>query len=93
MVDFYVRYLVVDDVWIPLGENMLIETFQPLWNRVIDGFGIHAPGKGRMKQAKSSWDLLHPGRDQAKGLPESPVTVDFLLQRIEDYFAARPLTF
>lgn len=36
---FFVRHLVVDDIWIPLGENMFIETFQPVWNRVIDGFG------------------------------------------------------
>nr|WP_164829554.1 Eco29kI family restriction endonuclease [Sinorhizobium medicae] len=30
--DFFVRSLVVDDIWIPLGENILIETFKPLWN-------------------------------------------------------------
>ena len=30
--DFLVRCLTVDDVWIPLGENMLIETFKPVWN-------------------------------------------------------------
>jgi hypothetical protein len=37
--DFYVRHLVVDDIWIPLGENALIEKFNPIWNRAIDGFG------------------------------------------------------
>jgi hypothetical protein len=28
--DFYCRYLVSDDIWIPLGESLLIERFQPL---------------------------------------------------------------
>jgi hypothetical protein len=39
LTDFHFRALIVDDIWIPLGENVLIEKFQPLWNRVIDGFG------------------------------------------------------
>ena len=47
---FFVRHLVVDDIWIPLGENMLIETFQPVWNRVIDGFGNKDPGQRRATQ-------------------------------------------
>jgi len=89
--DFFVRYLVVDDIWIPLGENMLIETFQPLWNRVIDGFGNKDPGQRRATQYKSPWDILHPGRGFAKKLADSPVTQDFLLKRVADYFAGRPL--
>ena len=60
--DFFFRHLVVDDVWIPLGENMLIENFRPLWNIVVDGFGNNDPGKGRYNQKRSSWDVLHPGR-------------------------------
>ena len=39
LADFQYRSLVVDDIWIPLGENMMIELFQPIWNRVVDGFG------------------------------------------------------
>ena len=42
--DFSCRYLVVDDIWIPLGESLLIERFSPLWNKSLDGFGIHDPG-------------------------------------------------
>ncbi len=30
--DFRCRYLVVDDIWIPLGESLLISMFSPLWN-------------------------------------------------------------
>lgn len=61
--DFMCRYLVVDDIWIPLAESMLIERFKPLWNRCIDGFGNHDPGKGRYQQQKSPWDCIHEGRE------------------------------
>ena len=60
--DFYFRSIVVDDIWIPLGENMLIEQFQPIWNRVIDGFGNNDPGARRATQYRSPWDVLHPGK-------------------------------
>ncbi|MBC7353371.1 MAG: Eco29kI family restriction endonuclease [Thermogutta sp.] len=63
--DFYCRYLVVDDIWIPLGESLLIARFSPLWNKIIDGFGNHDPGKGRYEQLRSRWDTLHPGRPWA----------------------------
>jgi len=63
--DFYCRYLVVDDIWIPLGESLLIETFSPLWNVALDGFGNHDPGKGRYDQQRSPWDVVHPGRPWA----------------------------
>jgi Eco29kI-like restriction endonuclease len=43
---FRCRYIAVEDIWIPLGESMLIEMFNPLWNKVLDGFGNHDPGKG-----------------------------------------------
>jgi hypothetical protein len=60
--DFYCRFLVVDDIWIPLGESLLIAKFSPLWNQWVDGFGNHDPGKGRYNQERSRWDVLHPGR-------------------------------
>jgi Eco29kI restriction endonuclease len=63
--DFHCRYLTVEDIWIPLGESLLIEKFSPLWNRVIDGFGNHDPGAGRYQQMRAAWDILHPGRPWA----------------------------
>jgi len=89
--DFLVRHLVVDDIWIPLGENMLIETFKPLWNRAIDGFGNKDPGNRRATQYRSPWDVLHPGRAFSTKLAESPLTIDFLERRVSDYLAGRPL--
>lgn len=64
--DFRCRYLLVDDIWIPLGESLLIETFKPVWNVIVDGFGHHDQGKARREQMKSAWDTLHPGRSWAK---------------------------
>ncbi len=66
--DFWCRYLVVDDIWIPLGEQLVIEAFSPIWNSALDGFGIHHPGGGRKGQQRSAWDVLHPGRRLADGL-------------------------
>jgi hypothetical protein len=89
--DFYVRCLMVDDIWIPLGENMLIEQYKPLWNRAIDGFGNKDPGKRRATQFKSPWDVLHPGRKFAEKLAAGDLTYEFLVERVADYFAERPL--
>lgn len=63
--DFQCRYLVVDDIWIPLGESLLIARFAPVWNSLVDGFGNHDPGKGRHQGLRPRWDVLHPGREWA----------------------------
>jgi Eco29kI restriction endonuclease len=89
--DFAVRYLVVDDIWIPLGENMLIETYRPIWNRALDGFGNKDPGRRRATQYKSPWDVLHPGRRFAEKLADSGLSKDFLAARVEDYLHGRPM--
>ena len=63
--DFHCRHLVVDDIWIPLGESLLIARFSPVWNSLIDGFGNHDPGSGRHAGMRPRWDVLHPGRSWA----------------------------
>jgi hypothetical protein len=87
--DFYFRHLVVDDIWIPLGEAYMIEKFQPLWNKVVEGFGIKTPGKRRREQYTSLWDMVHPGRQFVAhlGLPPNPKSKASILQEIEDYLA------
>jgi Eco29kI restriction endonuclease len=81
--DFKCRYLVVDDIWIPLAESLMIRKFKPIWNVAIDGFGNHAPGAGRYKQQRSPWDALHPGRSWAERLAQSARTRRELLDVIE----------
>lgn len=66
--DFRCRWLVVDEVFIPLGESLLISHYRPLWNAVVDGFGNHPPGSGRAAGKKPMWDVLHPGRPWANQL-------------------------
>jgi len=85
--DFHYRFLVVDDIWIPLGENMLIKNFKPIWNMIIDGFGNKDPGRRRATQYKSSWDVLHPGRAFADKLADSDLTPEAVVRRVEEYFA------
>jgi hypothetical protein len=81
--DFSCRFLVVDDIWIPLGESLLIAKFAPIWNTNLDGFGNHDPGKGRYKGLAPRWDVLHPGRGWAKKCavrPESPEQIAMEVQ-------------
>lgn len=80
--DFTCRYLVVDDIWIPLGEALLITMFSPLWNARVDGFGNHDPGAGRYNQQRSAWDALHPGRPWAARLRPHARSQAAMLQSI-----------
>ncbi|MGE3689874.1 MAG: Eco29kI family restriction endonuclease [Novosphingobium sp.] len=70
---------------------MVTETFRPVWNRAIDGFGNKDPGRRRATQYESPWDVLHPGRKFAEKLASSGLGAEFFIQRIDDYFAGRPL--
>jgi len=86
--DFVCRFLPVDDIWIPLGEALLIERFRPLWNTVVDGFGNHDPGSGRHAQQKSIWDELHPGRSWADRLQPAPKSRAEILALIDKALGA-----
>ena len=89
--DFWIRHLTVDDIWIPLGENVLIERFKPLWNRALDGFGNKDPGRRRATQYRSPWDVMHPGRAFTHKLADGGLTFEFLTKRVDDYLSGRPL--
>jgi hypothetical protein len=85
--DFRCRWLVVDEVFIPLGESLLISHYRPLWNAVVDGFGNHDPGSGREKGKKPMWDVLHPGRPWADKL-KAACTVKEVSASISDFLAS-----
>ena len=85
--DFYCRFLVVDDIWIPLAESLLIEKFTPVWNRLLDGFGNHAPGKGRSRGKTPFWDCVHPGREWADNLQPCAYSKEDLEQKVLAYLA------
>ncbi|MDE3187349.1 MAG: Eco29kI family restriction endonuclease [Acidobacteriota bacterium] len=86
--DFQCRYLVVDDIWIPLAESMLIDRFRPLWNLELDGFGNHDPGSGRHQQKRSPWDVIHPGREWAEKLQPCARSSGEIESRIAEFFQA-----
>ncbi len=86
---FHCRSLIVEDIWIPLGETYMIHTFQPLWNKLVAGFGIKTPGKRRRGQYASLWDTIHPGRAFVSrlGLPPNPKSEAEILREIADFLA------
>ena len=86
---FFCRYLVVDDIWIPLGESLLIARFSPLWNTLVDGFGNHTPGKGRFEGMRPRWDVLHPGRAWADKCAERSETFEDIVRDVETYLRER----
>jgi hypothetical protein len=88
--DFHFRYLVVDDIWISLGESLLIAKFNPLWNKLIDGFGNHDPGMGRYAGLKPRWDVLHPGRPWADKCQPREETAEQIIREIRDYLRNNP---
>ncbi|WP_395317222.1 Eco29kI family restriction endonuclease [Variovorax sp. UC74_104] len=89
--DFSCRYLVVDEIWIPLGESLMIAKFSPLWNLFVEGFGNHDPGKGRYEGLRPRWDLIHPGRAWAEKCKVRPETDAEVLRDIRTYLASTVL--
>lgn len=85
--DFQCRYLTVDDIWIPLGESLLIAKFAPIWNTLIDGFGNHDPGKGRYQGMRPKWDVLHPGRAWAEKCKDRPQTAAQIEREVRAHLA------
>ena len=83
--DFHCRALVVEDIWIPLGEALLISKFAPVWNRLVDGFGNHTPGAGRFQGMRPRWDVLHPGRGWAEQCQPRVETALQLANEVRSY--------
>lgn len=88
--DFWARYLVVDDIWIPLVESLMISRFTPIWNTLLDGFGNHDPGKGRYNGLRPRWDVLHPGRSWAEKCRSRDETADLIQSEVKAVLSARP---
>lgn len=89
--DFSCRYLVVDEIWIPLGESLMITKFSPLWNLFLDGFGNHDPGKGRYEGFRPRWDVIHPGRTWAQKCKPRPETAEEISRDVRTHLAATEL--
>lgn len=88
--DFSCRWLVADMLFVPMAEGLMIQTYRPVWNLVIDGFGNNDPGGGRYNQERSRWDTLHPGRYWASRLAEPPYTPGGLQRQLLAHLDAHP---
>jgi hypothetical protein len=89
--DFTCRFVIFEDTgsdMIGTIEAALIKLNRPLWNTVVDGFGNHTPGAGRFEQAKSQWDVLHPGRAWAERCKGTPPNKDLIVKQIAAHLAA-----
>jgi len=84
--NFRCRFMILggieSDLVVPV-EAKLIRRYAPLWNSVIDGFGNHDPGSGRYNQAKSEWDVLHPGRPWAERLTGESPHLEEIIDKVE----------
>jgi hypothetical protein len=87
--EFMCRFTIFEDDssdMISTIEAALIKLSQPLWNVAVDGFGNHDPGKGRYEQAKSDWDIIHPGRTWAERCNGIPKAESIILANIDRHF-------
>ena len=87
--DFRCRFMILENTatdMIGTVEAALIRCYKPIWNTAIDGFGNHTPGEGRFQQAKSDWDVLHPGRSWAEKCTGISSSIHDIEQKVKDYF-------
>lgn len=90
--DFYCRFMILENAasdLIGTVEAALIRYYTPVWNSSIDGFGNHDPGKGRYNQAKSEWDILHPGRLWANKCQGESSTLPDVENKVYKYLMGR----
>lgn len=88
--DFYARWLVVEPIWIPLTESLMINRSACVWNAIVEGFGNHDPGRNRHGGKRTKWDTLHPGRWWAeKGVPDQRWTAEMIAQEAKTWISQR----
>lgn len=90
--DFFVRYLVAVEIFVPLTERVMIRQLHPVWNLRLDGFGNHDPGARRRREGqRPAWDEVHPGRwwSTPENMPTpSSMSVEKLTLGIRAHFDA-----
>ncbi len=88
--DFTCRFMILEGAssdMIGTLEAAVIKWKKPLWNSFLDGFGNHDPGKGRYEQAKSNWDVVHPGRKWADRCNGKTPSRESILAGIETFLS------
>lgn len=88
--DFYCRFMILEgggEDLVSTIEAALIRHYKPIWNTSVDGFGNHDPGSGRYNQAKSEWDILHPGRFWADKCVGTSTSKGLIEAKAKEYYA------
>jgi hypothetical protein len=88
--EFMCRFVIFEHTgsdMISTVEAALIKLKHPLWNYPLDGFGNHDPGKGRYEQARSNWDVIHPGRKWADKCNGVHKTKAVILTQVKNHLA------
>jgi hypothetical protein len=89
--DFMCRFMILEGPssdMIGSLEAALIKWKRPLWNSYLDGFGNHTPGAGRFGQARSDWDVVHPGRPWAEKCTGKSRDREAIVLGIKSFLAA-----
>jgi hypothetical protein len=88
--EFFCRFVIFEHSgsdMIGTVEAALIKLKRPLWNCCLDGFGNHDPGSGRYQQARSDWDVMHPGRSWAMKCKGRHNTKQSISEKIKAYLS------
>lgn len=92
--DFVCRFLILHPLWVSTVEDLLIEHYSTVWNDVVEGFGVHDPGKERHTGEIPLWAILHPGRGHHQKMLDRGATarpVKDVIALIESDCAAHPV--
>jgi hypothetical protein len=86
---FYARYLPADDLFTPIAERLMISGFHPVWNLVLDGFGVNQQGGRReAEQLRPAWHELHRGVPWAERMAPHQVSATELAMRVSAHLGA-----
>lgn len=67
------RYLPADDLFTPMAERLMIKDLQPVWNVILEGFGVNPQGAPRQaEQMRPKWHEVHTGVRWADGMRPQP---------------------
>ena len=86
--DFWVRYLPADDLFTPIAERLMIVAFRPVWNLVLEGFGVNPQGGRReAQQLRPAWHELHKGVPSFERMTPHGVQARELQERVASHLS------